>query len=119
MVNPLKQENGDPWPDRRPGCLRSGRCVFKHSCGETDSKKCKVIIDNDAGAAIVARGIADGTDWFVWYPANADLFRSSLLSTRKVSHRKRLAAQVRRRSFLGGEWRLLEIRRRSQAIDLA
>ena len=60
MVNPLKQENGHPWPDRRPGCLRSGRCIFKHGCGEADSKKCKVIIDNDAGAAIVARDIADG-----------------------------------------------------------
>ena len=60
MVNPLKQENGDPWPDRRRGCLRGDRCVFKHGCGETASKKCKVIIDNDAGAAIVARDIADG-----------------------------------------------------------
>ena len=59
-INPLKQENGDPWPDRWPGCVGSDGCVWKHNCGKPDNETCTVIAYNDAGAAMVARDIADG-----------------------------------------------------------
>ena len=59
-INPLKQENGDPWPDRGPGCVESDGCVWKHNCGKTDNETCTVIAYNDAGAGMVARDIADG-----------------------------------------------------------
>ena len=59
-INPLKQENGDPWPDRWPGCVGSDGCVWKHNCGKPDNETCTLIAYNDAGAAMVARDIADG-----------------------------------------------------------
>ena len=59
-INPLKQENGDPWPDRWPGCVGSDGCVWKHNCGKPDNETCTLIAYNDAGAAMVALDIADG-----------------------------------------------------------
>ena len=60
-LNPSKQDNGDPWPDRKPGCLGSdGRCIWKHNCGKTDCKKCAAVTITDENASILARDIADG-----------------------------------------------------------
>ena len=58
--NPSKQENGDPWLNRKDGCIgQGGKCIWTHNCGGT-SYKCFAQNLDDFRTAPIARDIVAG-----------------------------------------------------------